>query len=148
MIRYALKCPQGHQFESWFQSAKAFEKLHAGGMVECAVCGDTQVTKSLMAPNIGAKSNAQPNEPPTAPERPLSTPANPAEQALAEMKKHVEENSDYVGSSFATEARAMHEGESPERAIHGEAKLDDAKKLIDDGVPIVPLPFAPNRKTN
>ncbi|KCV80922.1 hypothetical protein ATO10_14764 [Actibacterium atlanticum] len=145
MIRYALKCTQGHQFESWFQSAEAFDKLHASGMVECAMCGDTAVTKSLMAPNIGAKSNTQPD---TVSENPLSTPANPAEKAIADLKKHVEENSDYVGDSFATEARAMHDGEAPERAIHGEAKLDDAKKLIEDGVPIAPLPFAPNRKTN
>lgn len=145
MIRYALKCSNDHQFESWFQSAEASDKLLAAGLVECAVCGDTSVTKSLMAPRLGAKTNTHDT---ASAERPLSAPASPAEQALAEMKKHVEENSDYVGSDFATEARAMHEGESPERAIHGEAKLDEAKKLIDDGVPIVPLPFATNRKTN
>ena len=81
-------------------------------------------------------------------ERPLSAPANPAEQALAEMRKQIEANSDYVGNEFAKEARAMHEGEVPERAIHGEARLDEAKKLAEDGVPVMPLPFLPNRKSN
>lgn len=71
-----------------------------------------------------------------------------AEAALAHLRKEVEENSEYVGLKFADEARKMHDGESPERAIYGEAKLDDAKKLIEDGVPVAPLPFLPKRKTN
>lgn len=70
------------------------------------------------------------------------------ERAMAEMKRQVEENSEYVGDTFAEEARAMHLGDAPERAIHGEANLKEAKELIDDGVPVVPLPFAPKRKTN
>ena len=42
----------------------------------------------------------------------------------------------------------MHNGEAPERAIYGEARLDEAKKLLEDGVPVAPLPFLPNRKAN
>ncbi|MEC7964927.1 MAG: DUF1178 family protein, partial [Pseudomonadota bacterium] len=76
------------------------------------------------------------------------TPANEQERALDELKKQVEANSEYVGDSFVDEARAMHVGDAPERAIHGEAKLDEAKQLIDDGVPVVPLPFRPGRKAN
>jgi hypothetical protein len=145
MIRYALNCSEGHDFESWFQSAEAFDKLHRAGMVSCAVCGGTEVRKSLMAPRIGAKSTAE-----AAPEaeRPLSAPAHPAEQAVAALKKKIEENSEYVGRDFVREARRMHEGEAPERAIYGEARLDEAKKLVEDGVPVAPLPFTPGRKTN
>ena len=73
---------------------------------------------------------------------------HPAEQAIAEIKKHVEENSHYVGKDFAKEARAMHLGDLPERPIYGEAKTEEAKSLIDDGIPVTPLPFTPNRKTN
>lgn len=83
-----------------------------------------------------------------APTPSLSEPASPAEQAIAEMRKQVEKNSTYVGNDFASEARAMHEGEAPERQIHGEAKPEDAKKLVEDGIPVVPLPFMTNRKTN
>ena len=64
------------------------------------------------------------------------------------MKKQVEENSDYVGDKFASEARAMHVGDAPERAIYGEAKLEDAKSLIEDGIAVAPLPFVPGRKSN
>lgn len=71
-----------------------------------------------------------------------------AEETLTKLRKDVEDNSDYVGKSFADEARKMHDGDAPERSIWGEAKFDDAKKLLDDGVPVLPLPFMPKRKTN
>ena len=67
---------------------------------------------------------------------------------ILELKKKIEANSEYVGNNFANEARSMYLGESPERAIYGEAKADDAKKLIDDGIPVMPLPFLPVKKTN
>lgn len=144
MIKFTLKCEQDHQFESWFQSANAFDKLKAAGMVTCAICGAGSVDKAIMAPRVQASRND------TAPPKggPLSVPAHPAEQAIAALKKKVEDNSDYVGSNFAAEARDMHDGLTPERPIHGEAKLDDARKLIEDGIPVTPLPFAPGRKPN
>lgn len=144
MIQYALKCAEGHSFDSWFQSAGAFDKLSASGMISCAVCGNTNVDKAIMAPSVRAGRDAeQPAKP-----GPLSQPASPAEQALAELRRKVERDSDYVGMNFAKEARAMHEGTAPERSIYGEARLDDARKLLEDGVPVAPLPFLPNRKTN
>lgn len=152
MIQYALKCAKGHSFDSWFQSAAAFDKLAAAGMVQCAVCGSTEVEKAMMTPRVRPGRKAAAPEPETAqpetPERPLSQPATAAEQALAELRRKVEETSDYVGQNFASEARAMHQGEAPERPIYGEAKAEDARALIEEGVPVAPLPFMPNRKTN
>ena len=150
MIQYSLKCSAGHTFDSWFQSADAFEKLSASGMVECPVCGSSDVSKAIMAPRVRpARSAAKTTEPDTSPKPgPLSAPSNSAEEALAEMRKQFEKDSDYVGMKFAEEARAMHNGDSPKRSIYGEARLDEAKSLIDDGVPVAPLPFRPQRKTN
>lgn len=174
MIQYSLKCAEGHVFDSWFQSASAFDKLAASGMVSCAVCGGTSVEKAIMAPRVrpGRKAVSSVGEPDTretlsaagtadaAPGTPpikpaagqgagmLSRPSGDVEKVLAELRKKVEANSDYVGSNFVREARAMHLGEAPERAIHGEAKLEEARELIEEGVPVVPLPFRPGRKTN
>ncbi|MDX1781747.1 MAG: DUF1178 family protein [Thalassovita sp.] len=152
MIQYSLKCAQDHRFDSWFQSAEAFDRLKNAGMVTCSICGSSEVEKAVMAPRVRPSHKAAQAAAETpaedAPAPALSEPASPAEQALAEIKKKIEENSEYVGGNFASEARAMHEGEAPERAIYGEAKLDDAKKLIDDGVPVTPLPFLPGRKSN
>ena len=150
MIQYTLKCSKDHRFDSWFQSAEAFDKLKAAGMVSCSICGDTQVEKAMMAPRVRPARKAaaaQPEVDAPAP-GPLSQPSSELEQALAHMKKQVEENSDYVGMNFAKEARAMHDGDAPERAIYGEAKLDDAKALLEDGIPVAPLPFRPGRKSN
>ena len=83
------------------------------------------------------------------PEKPtLGAPATDLEQALAALRRQVEENSEYVGVNFVTEARRIHAGDAPERAIYGEARADEAKKLIEDGVPVAPLPFLPARKAN
>jgi hypothetical protein len=78
----------------------------------------------------------------------LSEPQTEAEQAMAQMRAHIEANSDYVGVNFAAEARRMHEGEIDQRSIYGEAKPEEALALLEDGVPVAPLPFMPTRKAN
>lgn len=149
MIKFTLKCNQDHQFESWFQSTEAFDKLDAAGMVSCAVCGTTSVTKALMAPSVRASRETRPDRAAPASGQPrLAAPSDPRARAIAALKKQVESNSEYVGLEFAARARDMHDGLTPERAIHGEAKPDEARKLIEDGVPVLPLPFVPGRKSN
>jgi hypothetical protein len=135
MIQYSLKCCDGHQFDSWFQSAAAFDKLQNANMVTCVTCGVSEVTKVLMTPAVR-------------PARKGAPPAGPAEQMIADIREKVEANSEYVGNDFATQARAMHDGDAPEKAIYGEAKLDEARKLLEDGVPVLPLPFRPTGKDN
>lgn len=146
MIRYTLRCSEGHAFESWFQSAESFDGLIASGMLQCPDCGASDVEKSLMAPQVRPARKAA--TPQAAEAGALSAPQDDRERALAKLRAHVEANSDYVGLNFVAEARAMHEGGAPARSIHGEARLDEAKKLIDDGVPVAPLPFLPRAKTN
>ena len=141
MIRYRLRCGDGHDFDGWFQSSDGFERQREAGDITCMHCGSTTVAKGPMAPAVSGDAKAS-----------HAIPAlSPAEQAIANLRKlrrEIEKNSHYVGDGFATEARAMHEGEKPHRAIHGEAKPEDAKKLIEDGVPIAPLPFPPRRKAH
>ncbi|TRW97450.1 DUF1178 family protein [Paracoccus sp. M683] len=147
MIRYALRCKEGHDFDGWFRSSQGFDAMRAAGQVNCAICGTSEVEKALMAP--AAQSSDRMREPHPAPHPgTLTEPRNDHETMLQKLREHVETNSDYVGLSFADEARAMHEGRSESRSIHGEARAEDAKKLIEDGVPIAPLPFLPRQKAN
>ncbi|MFN7225127.1 MAG: DUF1178 family protein [Paracoccaceae bacterium] len=144
MIRYSLKCAKAHEFDSWFQSADAYDALLGAGHVACPMCGSVQVEKLLMAPAVRPArtidgASGSPN---------LSQPDTEIEKAMAALRAQVEANSDYVGMNFVTEARKMHEGTVPERSIYGEARPDEAKKLIEDGVPVSPLPFMPRRKSN
>ena len=154
MIRYSLRCAEDHGFESWFKGAEAFAALEAAGELACPVCGSTVVRKDLMAPAVRpARTAALPLQPagPSQPagSRPdLSAPASDLEAQIAALRRQIEANSDYVGVNFVAEARRMHAGETPGRAIHGEAKPEEARQMIEDGLPVAPLPFLPARKVN
>lgn len=134
MIRFSLRCSQAHDFESWFQSAAAFEMLKAEGHLACPDCGTSAVEKSIMAPSVatGAKLAER----------------DARAEAVSKLRAEVEATSDYVGLSFAAEARAIHNGDAPERAIYGEARRDEAIGLLKDGIPVLPLPFRPRSKSN
>ncbi len=146
MIRFTLTCDQGHRFESWFKSSDAFDSVKASGMLSCPTCGSTDVGKALMAPDVrtGRSKDAQPG----AATHALAAPDSRAEAALKELRQRVQNNSEYVGKDFAAEARRIHLGEAEERSIYGEATGADASKLIEDGIPVAPLPFIPDRKSN
>ncbi|MGA0778342.1 MAG: DUF1178 family protein [Gemmobacter sp.] len=153
MIRYDLRCRQGHEFDSWFSSSSGFESLRAAGHLSCPICGGTASHTALRAPALGraagaadAAAEVAPPEAPT-PEAGAITPAQRA-ALIAELRARIEASSDYVGLSFATEARRMHEGDIPGRPIHGEAHPDEARQLIEDGIPVAPLPFVPTRRRN
>ena len=147
MIRYSLKCEAGHGFDSWFQNAESVSALQAAGQLSFPVCGTVRVEKSLMTPAVRpARTAATGPEAKAAPS--LQDPQSELEAAIAALRRQIEENSDYVGMDFVTEARRMHLGEVPERAIHGEARPEEARKLIEEGVPVAPLPFLPSRKVN
>ena len=154
MIKFSLKCSGEHIFESWFKSGEAFEKLLGSCLVNCPICGSTDVVKAVMAPSVrpSRQNSVVPQGAPVCDESPkmhaLTAPSSPAEAALSELKQKIQEHSEYVGSDFAREARAIHDGDAPERSIYGEADSDEAQRLINDGVPVAPLPFMPTRKTN
>lgn len=145
MIRYDLKCADGHLFEAWFASSAAFDDQAERGLVSCALCGSTKVEKALMAPRVPAKRGDS-AEQPADPRAMMASPIDPkVAEKLAELRRHVESNSDYVGGNFASEARKIHLGESEARSIYGEATREEAKSLAEDGVPVAPLPFMPRR---
>lgn len=145
MIRYDLKCADGHEFEAWFASGSAYDDLAQKGLLSCSICGGGSVEKALMAPRVPRKGNAasgsaQAGAPSDA--RPmLNAPVPPEIEAkLAALRNEVQQNSDYVGKGFANEARRIHAGETEARSIWGEATGAEAKSLIEDGVPVAPLP--------
>lgn len=150
MIKYALKCRDGHMFESWFASADAYDSLSAGGHIACALCGVGDVEKAIMAPRVTtARTKAEESVPaPATPQAPLTAEPSQLEAALTQMRKDVEQNATYVGGDFAQQARDMHSGDAPDRPIWGEANAAEAKALIKEGVPVAPLPFIPTRKAN
>ena len=137
MIRFALICEHEHEFEGWFRSNDDFDTQKKRGFVDCPSCGSHKVQKALMAPAV---STARKQET-------IALAMGEAQkQALAQLKamaEKVRENADYVGDKFAEEARKIHFGETDPRGIYGEATLDEAKSLAEDGVEFMPIPSFP-----
>jgi hypothetical protein len=145
MIKYALACEHDHTFEGWFGASADFDEQTARGLVECPICGSQAVRKQIMAPAVaGTKAQASL-------ELPISSLDGKTRemmmQAATQVREHVEANFDYVGDTFAREARDIHEGKSEERGIYGEATPAEVKALQEDGVKVAALPAAPPKKS-
>jgi len=164
MIVFDLKCDAEHVFEAWFRNSEAYEDLREKAMVECPMCGSTEVRKSLMAPNIGVKSNqaeadgtlaraaeflegshmvpASTNVPESA-EVSMDDVKRAMDHMYNTMKKYrhyVEENCENVGAEFAAEARKIQDGTSEKRGIYGMATIDETEELLDEGIDVLPVP--------
>ncbi len=144
MIRYSLQCDNHHEFVAWFKSSADFDRQAKRKLVTCPDCGSTKVSKALMAPNV-ATSRAKATEVPVA--NPEATAAADRKRELLallrKLRSEVEKNADYVGPRFAEEARKMHYEETDKRGIYGEATLDEARELHDEGIEFYPLPRLP-----
>ena len=135
MIVYSLNCSKGHAFEGWFKDSSAYDAQAADGKLVCPVCNSRKIDKAPMAPAL----------PSAVGERKSAAAAVPDElrkmrQFVTGLRKYVQDNAEYVGPRFPEEARKIHYGESEERHIYGEASLEEARELIDEGVEVAPLP--------
>ena len=155
MIVFDLSCADGHRFEGWFASSADYDDQQARGLLACPHCGTAEVTKAPMAPAVPAKGNTRSEVLPPQAAQPMANMPMPPEvqkalAALAKTQAEALKKSTWVGEKFAEESRAMHYGERDEAPIHGQATLAEAKALIEEGLPVAPLPFpvAPPEKLN
>jgi hypothetical protein len=158
MIRYALACDKGHNFESWFPDSVAYDKQTKRKLVTCPYCGSAKVEKAIMAPRLSANSRKRSAPlPVTASEAPApATPPapvamiSPQEQEirtkLKELREHLTKNADDVGAKFPEQARKMHYGEVEHRSIYGVASPEEAKDLVEEGIEVHPLPILPDER--
>ena len=128
MIVFDLKCQSGDRFEAWFRSNADFDRQLERGLVQCPLCDSNRVTKAPMAPMA-----------PMVPKG--ASPAGEAIARLASMQAELLKDSRWVGDRFADTARSMHLGEIDTSPVHGEATAEQARSLVDEGVPIAPLPL-------
>ncbi len=138
---FTLRCGQDHSFEGWFASAEDFDTQLANHQIGCPLCGSTEVVKAPSAPYIGGSSS----EPATAAgvKQPAAMPTPAQLQAMfVKMAREIAANTEDVGPRFAEEARRIHYKETPERGIRGVASKDEAQALDEEGISVMPLPFA------
>lgn len=133
MIRYQLVCPKEHSFEGWFRDSAAYDAQAKKGLLACPSCNSKKIVKAPMAPAVSKKAELAE----------AAAHANKMREYVMNVHKHVKENAEYVGERFPDEARAIHYGDAQERQIYGEATLADAKELIEEGVPVAPIPSLP-----
>jgi hypothetical protein len=150
MIKYALRCDHAHNWDAWFPSIAGYDEQAARGLVACPYCDSTTVEKAPMAPSV-VQSRPRVSEPSTTPsdatdtlpvttdDMSLSLP-EPIKAMLNDMKAKIEATHDYVGDTFAREVRAMHEGDTDHRPVYGEATPAEVRALIEDDIPVAPLP--------
>jgi hypothetical protein len=133
MICYQLVCRKNHSFEGWFRDSAAYDAQAKKGLLSCPNCQSKRVSKAPMAPAVTKRAAL----------------AETAEQAramrewVAQVRAHVEANSEYVGEKFPDVARAIHYGDAEQRTVHGEATLEAARDLIEEGIPVAPIPGLP-----
>ena len=152
MIHYQLRCSADHAFDGWFKDSAAFETQAKRGLVACPECGDVKVNRALMAPAIGRKrvivdQTGAPDPVPApipepAPEKAAVLP-DQVRAVLQRIRAEIERTSDYVGPSFADEARRIHRGETEKRNIYGESTPEQAEALAEEGIEVARIPWVP-----
>ncbi|SLN10226.1 DUF1178 family protein [Oceanibacterium hippocampi] len=154
MIVYDLKCRNDHQFEAWFRSSDDCDEQVSAKAVSCPICGSSKLEKALMAPALASGRGLRDDPAEGRTEEPAATRPAPqqvgqfaamgeAMRALRALREHVEKNSDYVGERFVEEARKIHHGETEKRNIYGEATLEQASELKDEGIDVAAIPWLP-----
>jgi hypothetical protein len=136
VIVFDLQCEYSHRFEAWFASSAAYENQRAAGQVVCPYCTSTDVGKAVMAPRIAPKGE--------------TTRFADVLPKLAALQAEMLKGSKWVGDKFATQARAMADGEAEKATIHGTATRAETKSLVDDGIGVMPLvaPVVPPEAIN
>ena len=138
MIKFGLRCNEAHRFEAWFASSDAFETQAKRGFVTCPECGSATVEKALMAPSVSTSRDR------AAVASEIERKHKAAMGELRRLRDAVTKNAENVGDRFAHEARRIHYGEVPQKAVYGNASKEDVAALADEGIPVAPLPRLPD----
>ena len=137
MIVFNLSCSLDHAFEGWFASSEAFEQQTSQGLVTCPVCGNHEVSRLPAVPHLRRSPVMQ--------ETAASVLSDDNLENLLQGLRQLLESSEDVGDHFADEARRIHFDEAPLRSIRGVTSLEEASELLDEGIPVLPLPITPKK---
>jgi hypothetical protein len=135
MIKYQLKCECGKEFESWFASSKEFDKLEKKKMLSC-ICGTSnKISKQLMSPQVRGAANTDGDK--------QKEIYQNVQKKLADLRKYVEKNAEYVGDKFASEARSIYYDKKNVRNIYGVTTPEETSELLDEGIEVSSVPWVP-----
>ena len=135
MIKYNLKCNEGHEFESWFSNSEEFEKLDNKGLLECIYCNSKKIKKSIMSPMISSSKNKK-----DSPE--INEAFKNEKNKLLFLRKYIENNFEYVGKDFTKKVREFYYDKKSKKGIYGTASLEEREELAEEGIDLISIPWA------
>ena len=135
MIKYNLKCNDGHEFESWFSNSEEFDKLNKKKLLECIYCSSKKINKSIMSPRISGLKNK--NEQIEILDKEFQNEKN----KLFQLRKYIEKNFDYVGKDFSKKVREVYYDKKSKKAIYGTTTIEEREELAEEGIDLFSIPW-------
>jgi hypothetical protein len=135
MIKYNLKCHNGHEFESWFSDSNEFDNLKRKKLLECVFCSSKKVNKSIMAPMISV-INESSNEIDS-----LNKSLKSEKDKLLQLRKFIEKNFEFVGENFSSKVRELYYDKKSRKTIYGTATKEERKELEEEGIDLLSIPW-------
>ena len=133
MIKYNLKCYNGHEFESWFSNSKEYDKLKNKKLLECIYCSSKKINKSIMSPTI---LNSKDKEIET-----INQKLKNEKNKLINLRKYVEKNFDFVGKDFSKKVREVYYDKKNKKAIYGTTTPKEREELAEEGIDLFSIPW-------
>jgi len=135
MIKYNLKCSNGHEFKSWFSESNEFDKLNKKKLLECIYCSSKKIQKSIMAPMI---SGGKLKEDST---NLLNEQLSSKKNELLQIRKYIEKNFEFVGDKFSQKVREVYYDKKNRKMIYGTTTPEERDELAEEGIDLLSIPW-------
>jgi len=135
MIKYNLKCSNGHEFKSWFSDSNEFDKLDKKKLLECIYCSSKKIQKSIMAPMISGGKLREENT------NLLNEKLSSKKNELLQIRKYIEKNFEFVGDKFSQKVREVYYDKKNRKMIYGTTTPEERDELAEEGIDLLSIPW-------
>ena len=135
MIKYNLKCQNGHEFKSWFSSSSEFDKLKKKNLLECIYCNSKNISKSIMAPSISVIKGKKIEL------KDVDEYFKHEKDQLMKIRKFIEKNFEYVGKDFSKKVREIYYDKKSKKTIYGTTTPEEREELAEEGIDLLSVPW-------
>ena len=135
MIKYNLKCQNGHEFKSWFSSSSEFDKLKKKNLLECIYCNSKNISKSIIAPSISVIKGKKIEL------KDVDKYFKHEKDQLMKIRKFIEKNFEYVGKNFSKKVREIYYDKKSKKTIYGTTTPEEREELAEEGIDLLSVPW-------
>ena len=135
MIKYNLKCSNGHEFISWFSDSLEFDKLNKKKLLECIYCSSKKIKKSIMAPMISGGKLKEDSS------NLLNEKLSDKKKELLQIRNYIEKNFEFVGDKFSQKVREVYYSKENRKTIYGTTTPEERDELAEEGIDLISIPW-------